>query len=67
MTYIDVEHEWGYLDADGRQVHRNSVLDDAELAVGDEVRFTDEPGVEGPQATSVARVGEHGHHEIPHV
>jgi len=43
------------------------VLDDAELAVGDEVRFTDEPGVEGPQATSVARVGEHGHHEIPHV
>lgn len=67
VTYLDVEREWGYLDADGRQVyfHRNSVIDHAELAVGDEVRFTDEPGVEGPQATSVARVGEHGHHELP--
>jgi ribosome-associated translation inhibitor RaiA/cold shock CspA family protein len=67
VTYLDVEREWGYLDADGRQVyfHRNSVIDHAELVVGDEVRFTDEPGVEGPQATSVARVGEHGHHELP--
>jgi ribosome-associated translation inhibitor RaiA/cold shock CspA family protein len=67
ITYLDVEGEWGYLDADGRQVyfHRNSVLDQVPLAVGDEVRFTEEPGIKGPQAASVARVGEHGHHEPP--
>jgi ribosome-associated translation inhibitor RaiA/cold shock CspA family protein len=67
VTYLDVEGEWGYLDADGRQVyfHRNSVLDHAALAVGDEVRFTEEPGIKGPQATSVARIGKHGHHELP--
>ena len=66
VAYLDVEGEWGYLDADGRQIyfHRNSVLDHAALVVGDEVRFTEEPGVKGPQATSIARVGEHGHHEL---
>lgn len=66
VAYLDVEGEWGYLDAQGRQVyfHRNSVLDRAALAVGDEVRFTEEPGVKGPQATSVTRVGEHGRHEL---
>lgn len=66
VTYLDVEGEWGYLDAGGRQIyfHRNSVLDQGVLAVGDEVRFTEEPGDKGPQATSVARVGEHGHHEL---
>jgi ribosome-associated translation inhibitor RaiA len=65
VTYLDVEGEWGYLDADGRQVyfHRNSVLDHAVLAVGDEVRFTEEPGIKGPQATSVDQIGKHGHHE----
>lgn len=67
VTYLDIEGEWGYLDAGGRQVyfHRNSVLDHAALAVGDEVRFAEEPGVKGPQATSVARIGKHGHHERP--
>lgn len=66
VSYLDVEGEWGYLDADGRQVyfHRNSVLGSAELAIGDEVRFTEEIGDKGPQATSVARIGEHGHHEL---
>jgi ribosome-associated translation inhibitor RaiA len=66
VTYLDVEGEWGYLEAGGRQIyfHRNSVLDDAKLAVGDEVRFTEERGDKGPQATSVARIGKHGHHEL---
>ena len=69
VTYLDAEGEWGYLESDGRQVyfHRNSVLGAVPLGLGDEVRFTDEPGMKGPQATSVTRVGEHGHHEIPHV
>lgn len=67
VTYLDAEGEWGYLQTDGRQVyfHRNSVLDPEPLALGDEVRFDEEPGEKGPQATSVARVGEHGHHEMP--
>jgi len=68
VTYVDAEGEWGYLEAGGRQLyfHRNSVLDEGQqLAVGDEVRFTEELGDKGPQATSIARVGEHGHHELP--
>jgi cold shock CspA family protein len=68
VTYVDAEGEWGYLLTDGRQIyfHRNSVLDDNDqLAVGDEVRFTEERGDKGPQATSVVRIGEHGHHELP--
>lgn len=67
VTYLDAEGEWGYLETDGRRVyfHRNSVLDAAPLAVGDEVRFTEEQGAKGPQATSVSHVGEHGHHEMP--
>lgn len=64
VTYVDAEGAWGYLEADGRQIywHRNSVLGETPLAVGDEVRFHEEPGREGPQASSVTRVGEHGHH-----
>ncbi|HET7506482.1 MAG TPA: HPF/RaiA family ribosome-associated protein [Kofleriaceae bacterium] len=66
ITYLDVEGEWGYLDANGREIyfHRNSVLEPGALAIGDEVRFTEEPGVKGPQATSVARIGEHGRHAL---
>lgn len=66
VTYVDVEGEWGYLDADGRQVyfHHNSVVDHTMPAVGDEVRFTEKPGEKGPQASSVARIGMHGHHEL---
>jgi len=66
VTYVDAEGEWGYLDADGRQIyfHHNSVLGDAILAVGDEVRFHEEAGDKGPQASSVERVGEHGHHAV---
>lgn len=67
VTYVDAAGEWGYIETDGRQVyfHRNSMLDAEPLVVGDEVRFDEEPGRKGPQATSVTRVGKHGHHELP--
>ncbi len=49
---------WGFLQTpDGREIyfHRNSVLhnDFGRLAVGTEVRFEQEDGEKGPQATSV--------------
>jgi cold shock CspA family protein/ribosome-associated translation inhibitor RaiA len=67
VTYLDAEGEWGYLEADGRQVyfHRNAVLDGEDLELGDEVRFEEEDGREGPQATTVSAIGAHGHHELP--
>lgn len=67
VTYLDAEGEWGYVEADGRQLyfHRNSVIGDEPVVVGDEVRFHEESGDKGPQASSVTRVGEHGHHELP--
>ncbi|MEJ2508837.1 MAG: HPF/RaiA family ribosome-associated protein [Gammaproteobacteria bacterium] len=49
--------------SDGREVyfHRNSVLnaDFDKLEVGDEVRFAEETGEQGPQASSVSVVGKH--------
>jgi len=52
---------YGFLETrDGREVyfHRNSVLDGAfdRLEVGSTVRFVEEPGEKGPQATTVAPV-----------
>lgn len=51
------------LTADGRDIyfHRNSLVDggfDA-LEIGNEVRFVEESGEQGPQASSVHRVGKH--------
>ena len=69
ITFIDVEREWGWLEPDdGRRIyfHRNSVLGGVDqLAVGDEVRFTEEPGNEGPQASTVTPIGSHGRHAMP--
>lgn len=49
--------------SDGREIyfHRNSVLNQefTELEVGSEVRFSEEKGDEGPQASTVHRVGKH--------
>lgn len=49
--------------ADGREVyfHRNSVVngDFEKLDVGSEVRFVEEAGDEGPQASTVSVVGKH--------
>jgi ribosomal subunit interface protein len=45
---------------EGREVyfHRNAVLEGFEtLAVGSEVRFAEEQGIEGPQASTVSLVG----------
>lgn len=57
---------YGFLETpDGREIyfHRHSVLDDAfdHLEVGTEVAFVEESGKKGPQATTVKRVGRHGH------
>lgn len=55
---------YGFLEsAEGKEVyfHRNSVLNDQfdQLEVGSEVRFSEEKGEEGPQASSVALIGKH--------
>lgn len=54
----------GFIEAsDGREIyfHRNSVLDNAfdSLTVGSEVRFVEEVGEKGPQASTVHVVGKH--------
>lgn len=59
------EAGYGFLETpDGREIyfHKNSVLDDGfgELEVGAEVRFAEEPGEKGPQASTVHPVGRHG-------
>ena len=49
--------------ADGREIyfHRKAVLNDAfdRLEVGAEVRFVEEEGEKGPQASTVRPVGKH--------
>ncbi len=68
VAYLDAEREWGLLDAeDGRQVyfHQNAVVGGVDrLQLGDEVRFAETDGEKGPQATTVAPVGDHGRHEV---
>ena len=53
---------FGYLETlEGREIyfHRNIVLDGFEhLAVGTQVRFSEEMGEEGPQATTVVQAGD---------
>lgn len=55
------EEGFGFVEAsDGREVyfHRNAVLEGFEiLEVGSEVRFAEEQGIEGPQASTVSLVG----------
>ncbi len=58
------EEGYGFIESfDGVEVyfHRNSVLHDAfdSLEVGNEVRFSEDMGDEGPQASSVALIGKH--------
>ena len=58
------EEGYGFIDrSDGTQVyfHRNSVLQDAfnTLEVGNEVRFAEETGDEGTQASTVSLIGKH--------
>jgi len=69
ITFLDVEKAWGWIEPDdGRRIyfHRNSVLGNVnDLTVGDEVRFTEEMGDKGPQASSVHLLGAHGRHALP--
>jgi cold shock CspA family protein/ribosome-associated translation inhibitor RaiA len=70
VARLHLEEGFGFLEtADGREIyfHRASVLDQGfeRLGIGDEVRFTEEAGDEGPQASTVEPVGSAGHHELP--
>lgn len=58
VTQLFPERGYGFLvTGDGREIyfHRNSVLDGEfeDLALGDDVRFVEEAGLEGPQASTV--------------
>jgi len=64
IAKLFTEEGYGFIaTSDGREIyfHRNSVLDDAfsRLAVGGEVRFSEEDGDKGPQASTVRLVGKH--------
>lgn len=68
VSFLDVERDWGTLeDTGGRSIyfHRNAVLGGVDgLEIGDEVRFAEEAGDKGPQASSVEKIGAHGHHAM---
>lgn len=64
VTKFIAGEDCGFIEtADGREIyfHRNSVLDDAfnALSVGSEVRFVEEMGDKGPQASTVRAIGKH--------
>lgn len=64
VSELASEEGYGRIETpDGRSVyfHRNSVLNDefTDLEIGSEVRFFEQQGEEGPQASSVQRVGKH--------
>jgi len=64
ISSLSPEQNFGrILTTDGRDIyfHRNSVIntDFHAIAVGDEVRFVEEAGEEGPQASSVQIIGKH--------
>lgn len=66
VTKLFPQEEYGFIETpDGREIyfHANSLLeiDFEKLEIGDELRFVEEQGDEGPQATSVTRVGKHHH------
>lgn len=64
VSQLFPEKDYGFITTpDGYEVyfHRNSVVNDGfdRLEVGSEVRFTQERGEKGPQATTVHPVGKH--------
>lgn len=64
ISELHPDEDFGRIAAsDGRDVyfHRNSVVDAAfdDLRLGDEVRFADEAGDAGPQASTVHVIGKH--------
>ena len=69
VARIFPDEGYGFLrGADGREIyfHENSVLDDGfkKLLVGTEVRFAEEEGEKGPQASTVSLIGREGKHEL---
>lgn len=62
---VDLAPDHGFLlTSEGREIyfHRNAVLGDlgwSRLEIGDEVRFVEEDGVQGPQASTVAPLHAH--------
>jgi cold shock CspA family protein len=66
VVYLESALGHGRIETDdGREVyfHRNSVIGGIErLRLGAEVRFHEERGDQGPQASTVEAIGEHGHH-----
>lgn len=64
ISVIDPDAGYGRINTpQGREIyfHRNSLVGAKfdHLKVGDEVRFNEEPGDRGPQATSVQPIGKH--------
>jgi cold shock CspA family protein len=64
IAKLESDKGYGFLEtADGREVyfHRNSVLHDEfdRLAIGMQVRFAEEQGQDGPQASTVTIAGKH--------
>ncbi|TXD44600.1 HPF/RaiA family ribosome-associated protein [Lujinxingia vulgaris] len=67
ITHLDTEEGFGFLRTiGGREIyfHKNAVLNGgfARLELGDEVRFSEVDGEEGPQASTVEVIGRHGRH-----
>ncbi|MBD3619406.1 MAG: HPF/RaiA family ribosome-associated protein [Chromatiales bacterium] len=62
-SLVPMEDYGRILTSDGRDIyfHRNSVLnaDFERLEIGDEVRFDEEQGEQGPKATTVRVIGKH--------
>jgi ribosomal subunit interface protein len=68
VTVLEPQRDYGILETpDGREIyfHRNSVVDASfdGLTIGAELRFTEELGEKGPQATTIHVVGKH--HPVP--
>jgi cold shock CspA family protein len=64
VSEIFPEKDFGYItSSEGYEVyfHRNSVVEGGfeKLAPGDEVRFSEERGEKGPQASTVHPIGKH--------
>ena len=64
VTSLSPEEHFGKIETpDGREIyfHRNSVLDEEfdGLEIGTEVRFHEEQGEQGPQASTVQVIGKH--------
>jgi len=64
VVYLEPERDYGRLETpDGREIyfHRNSLIDADfdDLSVDTELRFVEEAGEKGPQASSVFVIGKH--------